>query len=298
MGRRIVVVSNCQLGAVAIALAAMLPDDEVVPRPWTGSVPVGLGDDLAGADAWVSCLPRAESEAIVATLDAPISLITIPLLSFFGYHPDALHLRNPDGGEIESAVGPYSSGIVTWGWAHGLDVDEVVARFTPGVMTGLGYTSAWSGAMVRMRTIVERTDVDVARLHLPLVRGGCFMLTDNHPRVRALVQVARLVAERLGADPRLVAEPWEDVIPDGLLATGAVWPVYPPVAEALGLAGSYVWRTPDGELIGLRDFVGRTLELLAPLDPSRVDLGPLAGDPRFDRTLGPSVTTPVGVGPR
>ena len=69
MGRRIVVVSNCQLGAVATALAAMLPDDEVVPRPWTGTLPEGLPDDLALADAWVSCLPRAESEAVVAGLE-------------------------------------------------------------------------------------------------------------------------------------------------------------------------------------------------------------------------------------
>lgn len=296
MGRRIVVVSNCQLGAVATALAAMLPDDEVVPRPWTGTLPEGLEADLAEADAWVSCLPRAESEAVIAGLDAPLPLITIPLLSFFGYHPDCLHLTHPDGGEVQSAVGPYCSSIVTWGWAHGMGVDDVVARFTPAVMEGLGHTTAWAGAMGRMRTIVGRSDLDLARLHLPLVRGGCFMLTDNHPRVRALVQVARLVAEQLGADPDRVAVPWEDVIPDGLLATAAVWPVYPPVAESLGLVGSYVWRTPDGELIGLREFVGRTLELLAPIDPAQVDLGPVATDPRFERTLGPPVAAPAGAG--
>ena len=254
-------------------------------------------DDLAEADAWVSCLPRARSEAIVAGLDAPIPLVTIPVLSFFGYHPDALHLTHPEGGEVESAVGPYCSGIVTWGWAHGLGEDEVVATFTPEVMDGLGYTTAWSRAMVRMQTIVERTDLDLARLHLPLVRGGCFMLTDNHPRVRALVQVARLIAEHLGADPVWWRSRGRTSIPDGLLATGAVWPVYPPVAESLGLVGSYVWRTPDGELLGLREFVRRTLGLLAPLDPARVDLGPLTDDPRVDRTLG-AVRTTAAAGAR
>ena len=157
--------------------------------------------DLAEADVWVSCLPRARSEAIDGRLRRPDPAGHHPGALFFGYHPDALHLTHPEGGEVESAVGPYCSGIVTWGWAHGLGEDEVVATFTPEVMDGLGYTTAWSRAMVRMHTIVERTDLDLTRLHLPLVRGGCFMLTDNHPRVRALVQVARLVAEHRGPTP-------------------------------------------------------------------------------------------------
>ena len=76
------------------------------------------------------------------------------------------------------------------------------------------------------------------------------------------------------------------MIPDGLLATGAVWPVYPPVAESLGLVGSYVWRTPDGELLGLREFVRRTLGLLAPLDPRGSTWPPSPHDPRVDRYLG------------
>lgn len=287
MGRRIVVLSNCQLGATAAALAALLPDDEIDPVPWAGFEPEDLPDRLAGADAWVSCLPRARSEELVAQQGRPLPLVTVPVLSFFGYHPDAIHVDHPDGGEVASAVGPYCSAIVTWGWRHGLGPDQVVARFTPEVLAGLGYTTGWDQRLVRLRTVLGRSDVDFARWYLPLVRGGCFMLTDNHPRVAALVGVARLVAEQLGADPARLAVPWEDVIPDGLLATGAVWPVYPPVAESLGLVGSYVWRTPAGELVELEEFVRRTLDGLAGLDPGRVDV-PQLDDPRFDRVLGPA----------
>ncbi len=301
MGRRIVVLSNCQLGATAAALAALLPDDAIEPVMYPGFVPDDMAERLAGADVWVSCARRHESEAVLAAMNGgeAIRLVAVPMLWFFGFHPDILHARAPDGSELPSGASVYSSSIVTWGWRHGLGPDEIVARFTPAVMDGLGYTTGWDQRLGMLRTIVELTDVDFARWYLPLVGGGCFMLTDNHPRVGAIVGVARQAAELLGADPERLAVPWEELIPDGLLATAAVWPVYPPVAASLGLVGSYVWRTPEGELIELDEFVRRTLEVLAPYDPEEVVVPELTEDRRFDRVLGtgqevaPPVPEPV-----
>lgn len=289
MSRRIVVLSNCQLGATAAALAAMLPDDVIEPVMYPGFVPEGMAERLAGADVWVSCARRHESEAVLEGMGEAgrsIRLVSVPMLWFFGFHPDILHAEAPDGSPLPSAISGYSSSIVTWGWQHGLDADEIVARFTPAVMDGLGYTTGWDQRLAMLRTIVELTDVDFARWYLPLVGDGCFMLTDNHPRVGAIVGVARQAAEVLGADPARLAVPWEELIPDGLLATAAVWPVYPSVAASVGIVGSYVWRTADGELIELDEFVRRTLEALAPYDPGQVRVPELVDDPRFDRVLG------------
>lgn len=289
MGRRIVVLSNCQLGATAAALAAMLPDDAMEPVMYPGFVPDDMAERLAGADVWVSCARRHESEAVLAGMGeagTSIRLVAIPMLWFFGFHPDILHARAPDGSELPSGASVYSSSIVTWGWKHGLGADEIVARFTPAVMDGLGYTTGWDERLGMLRTIVELTDVDFPRWYLPLVGSGSFMLTDNHPRVAAIVGVARQAAEMLGADPVRLAVPWEELIPDGLLATAAVWPVYPSVAASLGIVGSYVWRTPEGELIELDEFVRRTLEVLAPFDPEQVVVPELVDDRRFDQVLG------------
>ena len=110
------------------------------------------------------------------------------------------------------------------------------------------------------------------------------MLTDNHPRVDALIHLARLAAGRLGADPERVAFPWEQVVPDGLLATSEVWPVYPVVAAPLGLDGGFVWRTGSGQLLGLEEFVRRSLETYRIVDPDSLD-APELDDPRLVAAL-------------
>ena len=90
----------------------------------------------------------------------------------------------------------------------------------------------------------------------------------------------------MGADPGLVAYPWELVIPDGLLATSTVWPVYPHLADALDLPGAFVWRCPNGELIDLETFVTRSIGRYTAVDPATVTVTRFANDDRIARALG------------
>ena len=286
MGRRIVVMSNCQTGGLYAALGGMLPDDEVLPIAWLGTEPEGLRDLLTVADAWVSSLHRAQSQELLGEIGRPdLPLYTVPVVWFPAFHPDVVHVVDPRGGELESAVGPYNSAIVVWGWKHGLDAEQILARFDLAVFRDLGYSGWFAGHVDRLRTSFDDTDVDFAEWYLPLARRGTFMLTDNHPRVDALVQMARPVARRLGADPVLVASDWEQVIVDGLQSTSVVWPLYPGVADSLGLAGAYVWRRVDGELVGLERFVGESLDRYAALAPDTVEVLRFEHDPRYDDVL-------------
>lgn len=286
MGRRIVVMSNCQTGGLYAALGAMLPDDEIQPIAWLGVEPPGLRELLAGADVFVSSLTRPESEALLAASGSTAALIPVPVIWFPGFHPDVLHIGRPDGTELVSAVGPYNSAIVAWCWRAGYSAERILEAFDPAVFAALGYLGTWSGAVDQLRDSVEAAETDFGAWFLPLVRGGAFMLTDNHPRLDALAQMARPVAEQLGADPALVAYRWEQVIPDGLLATSVVWPLYPGIAEALGLPGAYVWRCADGELLGLEAFVHRSLAAYADTDPQTLSIPRFDHDPRFAETLG------------
>lgn len=294
MGRRIVVMSNCQTGGLYAALGGMLPDDEVLPIAWLGVEPEGLRNVLASADVWVSSLPRAQSEALLHEIGRPtLPLITVPVVWFPGFHPDVLHVSSPAGGELESMVGPYNSAIVVWGWKHGLSAEQILARFNPSVFDGLGYTGWFAGHVDNLRASFQGSDIDFAGWYLPLARRGPFMLTDNHPRIDALVQLARPVALSLGADPTLVASAWEQVIVDGLQSTSVVWPVYPGIADSLGLPGAYVWRRVDGELVGLERFVHETLAGYAALDPDAVETVRFDHDPRYQAVLAPALA-PVG----
>jgi hypothetical protein len=287
--RRIVVTSNCQLGGLHAALSAMLPDDHVVAVPHLGHDSPELDEALPGADVWVTSYHPSDAAAVLARSGARAELVTVPLLLFTGFHPDIVHVMLPDGRELESAAGGYSSAIVTWGWMHGLREREILERFTPEVFDALGYTTAWAGAVRLARYVFDEANADFDAWFLPLVaRGGMFMLTDNHPRVDALVQLARQVARRLGAPPDRVAYPWETVVPDGLLATSTVWPLYPHLADHLDQPGAYVWRCVNGELIDLPTFVRRSLALYGDVDPTTVTVSRFANDERVAPALRPT----------
>lgn len=285
MARKILVMSNCQTGGLRAALAGMLPNDEVEALAWLGVEPAGLRPKLAAADVWVCSIPRAQAEALVAEVGSTAEIIVVPTVWFPAFHPDQTPILLRAGGELEGAVGPYHSKIVVWGWQHGLSPAEVIHLFRPEVFRALGYFDAWTLAVAELRGIFEPSDIDFGRWFLPLGRRGPFMLTNNHPRVDALVELARQVAERLDAEPHLVRYGWEQVLPDGLLATSVVWPLYPGVADALDLPGAYVWRLDSGELIGLETFVERSLASYRDLDPTTVDTDHIDVDPRFDAAL-------------
>lgn len=285
-GRRIVVMSNCQLGGLHAALSAMLPDDEVIAVPYHGVEPPELASLLPDADAWVSSFHPSEARPILDRFGSRAELISVPLLLFTGFQPDIVHLMLPDGREVESAAGGYSSAIVAWGWMNGLSEAEVLARFDAETFVALGYTSAWAGAVRLARYVFDEANADFDAWFLPLVaRGDMFMLTDNHPRIDALVQLARQVARRLGAPPSLVDFRWETVIPDGLLATSTVWPLYPGIADHLDQPGAYVWRCVNGELIDLPTFVSRSLALYDKVDPASVTVSRFTNDDRVAPAL-------------
>lgn len=289
MARRIIVSGNCQIGGISAALAGMLPDDDVVPVPYIPGDPASEAahrDAVAGADGWLTNISPTIQRALADELPGAVAPLYLPDVRFFGFHPDIAHVQFRDGGSLQTgAAGPYNSTLVLAGWKHGLTEDEIVARFRDDA-TGraIGWDRSWATHLVELKRRVDLSHLDWAEVFLPLARGTAFMLTDNHPRVDALIHLARLAAGRLGADPDRIAFPWEQVVPDGLLATSEVWPVYPVVAAPLGLDGGFVWRTGAGELLGLEDFVRRSLETYRIVDPDTLD-APELDEPRLVAAL-------------
>lgn len=70
-------------------------------------------------------------------------------------------------------------------------------------------------------------------------RRGPFMHTINHPRIVACAGIAHAAAARLGlVDP--AGPPPEP--PFDPLASDTIWPVYPEIAEELGVPGSLLFK--------------------------------------------------------
>ena len=124
-----------------------------------------------------------------------LQVIAIPNLYFPAFHPDVIHVPHPQGGTVRSPAGDYNSAIVVWGWKHGLTEEQILARFSRDTLIALGYPWRWNAAVARLRMLFEASDLDFAEFFLPLRRGHAFMLGDNHPRIDALVQIARQVGD-------------------------------------------------------------------------------------------------------
>jgi hypothetical protein len=114
------------------------------------------------------------------------------------------------------------------------------------VYARLGYLDAFGKA----RTLLERRLADFAGLFESWHARGPFMHTANHPRVFVLADIARAAA--IGAG--LLPQDTPAVTPAfDHLAGNTIWPVYPEIAEALGVPGGLVFKraAPAGRLDGL-----------------------------------------------
>jgi hypothetical protein len=284
-GHTVVVSSNCATGGVGAALSGMLPGDTVVPVPWLGEMTPVLDEVLAVADVWVTSTPGPSIDAIVRESGRrSLRVIKIPNLVFEAFHPDLTYIPDPAGGWVKSPADDYNSAIVFWGWKHGLDVEQILARFSAQTCLALGYGDRWGQAVQGMRAHFELSDLSFEPFFLRMRRRSPFMLGVNHPRIDALIELARQVSAILEAPEDLRRFPWESVLPDALLAAGPVWPVYPAVAAALSLPGGFVWRCPGGRLLDLEQFVVQSLAGYASYDPNELKL-PLFDHPVFDDVL-------------
>lgn len=249
MSRKIVVLANCQTGGLAASLGLMSPGDDIRPVSWNPA-PEALkraAEDAAGADLVVTSIP-ANVEATLRTEHGyrPAATLKIPSLFFTGFHPD-LTIAYVEGKPI-NLIGhsPYQSAIGLWCWKNDVSIARAMRLFTPSVMERMGYSRSWGAAMQRARLEFEPTPLSFADVFLPLQASGeVFMHTLNHPRINAVAQLARVIAREIGCDARLIEQPVERMVPDALAHSDA-WPVYPGVAEHLGLRPDRVWRIHGG----------------------------------------------------
>lgn len=248
-GREILVLSNCQTGGMTACLDLFLPRDRVVGLAWSDSEEgcARAAAAAAAADLVVTSAPRGLHTKLVSQYGVdPSKCLMFPGIGFSGFHPD-LTIAYGASELIDVFPGvPYQSAIGLWCWKAGLDAQETVDLFTAETMAALGLDRSWDAARQRLAARFEETGWSFADFFLPLQASGrIFMHTVNHPHLSALAQMARVVARRIGATKDDLAAPAEQLIPDAL-SQGAVWPVYPGVAESLGLQSSLLWKIGGG----------------------------------------------------
>ncbi len=207
-------------------------------------------------------LPGLTSDLVIGEV-ARASLY--PTVTFGAFHPDVVYLFNRDGsGDFSpSPLGPFHSALALYGFHRGYNVGRTVALFRPDVYERLGYLSAWDVAMEEMMRRPEAQAFDLDGMAMGWLRQGCFMHNPQHPKVSAVLDIARAALGRLGLTARHAsAAPF---ISDDLMVSH-IWPVYPEIGSYYGLAGSYTFKRETGaapwpEFMTLEEFVQASHDL-------------------------------------
>ena len=85
------------------------------------------------------------------------------------------------------------------------------------------------------------------------------MYSYNHPAVRVMASVFELATRRAGLNVSAETDGIEDI-----LARASRWPVYPEVANQLGIEDEFVFRSSikdGGVKMGLEEFARRSYEI-------------------------------------
>lgn len=255
---RVLVSGNCQTAGLAAALLRMGAASETHALPLTGETPDALRAKLdtlaASTDLWLLSPNNKVGRAAAQAHGKRVQLL--PLIQFGAFQPDICYAWHRGTRTLTSPH--YNSAIVVWGWRNGLDAGATAALFRAETFAALGYFDAWAPGLKDL----QRAFADAGLAHrladwfLAVKREGCFMHSINHPRVDAVVHLARVLAEEAGLPLRREVQSGE--IHDGL--NGTIWPVYPEIAERLGIhGGSYAWKylTQNRFIDGVEDFVAQ-----------------------------------------
>jgi Polysaccharide biosynthesis enzyme WcbI len=238
---RILVSGNCQTAGIAATLLRTTPATEVHALPLTGDTPQALQAKLEAlvdkTDLWMLSPNNKVARQLAQTHGKRVQLV--PLVQFGAFQPDICYAWHK--GTRKLTTPHYNSAIVVWSWANGLDEAATVALFRRETYAALGYLDAWAQGVKDLRRAFSDAAIEprFADYFLGLKRQGCFMHSINHPRIGAVVRLAGVLAEEAGLPILRDVQPGE--LNDGL--NGTVWPVYPEIADRLGLGdGSYHWK--------------------------------------------------------
>lgn len=261
---RIVITANCLRYDIAAQLAKWLPGARIVtgtlPDPENTTATNHLRVLLADADLWLTMGSAEESLQILNGMSTKKPAVCrIPLIGFAAFHPDVCFAVNADTGEATGQV--FNSAIGAWAYRQGLSAADAATLFNADHFRALGYFNAWANSVAYLREAFAASDLaeDFAAFFYAVKRNGCFMQTFNHPTPAAIARLCILICQRCGL------EPLSDVpLPlSSSPASRLIWPVYPEIAQSLGIAGgSYVWQM-DGHQVGLTLFLQRTFDTYA-----------------------------------
>ena len=241
---------NCQADGLANSLSLLDPGIEV-----THFDPERFASHGSGV---MSCLDSYERILVTPYMEHLFKLDfgdrdnvwRVPEFVFFGYHPDLCYVSVTDG-LFKGPLGSFHSALAYAAFRHGVGEVAAAELFREEVFEALGYLAAWDEARETMLGSYRHHGFMLEEAFARWSAAGPFMHTPNHPGIRCLHDLAKVILLRAG---RQLAS--TGIIPHDNLAHGPIFPVYPEIGARLGVVGHYMFKAGGGyRLMGLDEYL-------------------------------------------
>jgi len=196
------------------------------------------------------------------------NIVCFPRLIMPGFHPDILISKNKKS-VVRSPLRNYNSSIVMKAWYDGLSEKNTLELFNKKTFERLDFFSYFEASKAGLLAEGLAAGLPLEDRFDEWLEAGCFMHTVNHPKGRVLIDIAEAVLSKTNLDWKPIDQ---EIDP---LGDGCGWPVYPELAERIGVNGSYEFRTNSldgGKILDLKQFIEQSFALYA---KQNVDRRPL-----------------------
>ena len=212
--------------------------------------------NLAGYDRIITAPHFVANGCTDFATFAPVT--PLPLTAFEAFQPDLCYLT-VDGQILRGPMFDYHSKIVVAAWRKGLSPAQARALFTGAHYQQFGFLGLWEACKQQYLGSYADAGLDLRRAFPTWSREGAFMHSVNHPSIRVVADIARALLRQDGLRPRET-----DFLPHDNLKNAPVWPVYPEIAESLGVRGSLLFKVHNAyRFMELDEFIAASYEVMS-----------------------------------
>lgn len=258
---KVTIIGNCQGDSLAVCLRAMNPalDVEFILITDLRNGNRKAEDILALSDR-VFIQPHVKADLV----DFPEDKISyFPAVAFPAFHPDMTYVTGVrKGGDKETVHSPmviYHSAIALFGYINGVSIDDLCGWYNRYVFNKFGYFDVWDLARADLLAEGELANMPLGHMFELWRSRGNFMYSFNHPRLTVMADIARALLVREGIP--VINHNVADYLDDPLRGM-SIWPVYPHIAERLGLQGDLNFKSHEpGVTYTIRQFLEISFQL-------------------------------------
>lgn len=249
-------IGNCQSLEIVKCLRIMRPDIDFDHIRYCDRVNVAERFREADPERQMFLVqnPVMTFNADIAALRATYRIIDYPAITYSGFHPDVIRPLI-DGRLVPGPMGTNHSSIILHAFRQGIARDDVASLFRDDVFDALGFHEHKRASDDHLAESFRELGLYDIAIEREIAASGCFMHCPVHPKLPIIAMLARAMLAKLGLPPR-ISYP-ENIMADEM-AGMVVWPIYPAIAERLGLrGGEYIFqhKHKNNSIYTLEDFI-------------------------------------------